>query len=189
LSKQSIIPADGGGTRTDPCNLQKGQLSKAQNCDTLAPGFDQSTQQQQELQHVRSSSGSCTLYLWAMHATFGLPAGDSTTAALQQGTLFCFLLADYTINPSLGMGFVVLLLGLFTDPQTLSRLTLKKKGVYLGEQEDLCCISLSCIVGEIQAPSTSSERHSDELRHGDRAKEKFPSSLLPAWSAPPCASA
>ncbi len=75
LSKQSIIPADGGGTRTDPCNLQKGQLSKAQNCDTLAPGFDQSTQQQQELQHVRSSSGPCTLYLWAMHATFGLPTG------------------------------------------------------------------------------------------------------------------
>ncbi len=90
LSKQSIIPADGGGTRTDPCNLQKGQLSKAQNCNTLVPGFDQSTQQQQEPQHVRSSSGPCTLYLWAMHATLGLPAGGCHNSCTTTRNSFVF---------------------------------------------------------------------------------------------------
>ncbi len=50
----AIIPAGDGVTWTDPCNLQKGQRSKDQNYDKLAPVI-----QHRALDNVRSW-GSCT---------------------------------------------------------------------------------------------------------------------------------
>jgi hypothetical protein len=58
-----IIPADAGGTWSDPCNLQRGWSSKARNCNTLAPALSQGRRSYS----IVSNPQVLALFLWALH--------------------------------------------------------------------------------------------------------------------------